>query len=66
MKGIIDKSKEAKNTCMRGRTFLGSKLLQVSGTFMKGRLSGEARLKTLDDKKFNVNFVKGVPHGRIR
>jgi len=66
MKGIIDSSKEAKDVCMRGRDFLGHKLLQVSGTFMKGRLSGEAKIKTLDDKKFHVNFVKGVPHGRMR
>ena len=61
-----DPSRIAKSICIKTQKLLGSSLSKVSGFFIKGRVNGEALVETVDEKKFYLNFVKGVPHGRIR
>jgi hypothetical protein len=39
----------------------------ISGNFLAGTLNGEAKVQLHGTKEvFFVNFVDGVPHGRIR
>jgi hypothetical protein len=61
-----DPDKPAKKICVKTEKFFGKFLEKASGVFMRGRLSGEATIGTSKDEQYFVNFVKGVPHGRIR
>jgi hypothetical protein len=63
---MADPDKPAKKICVKTEKFFGKFLEKASGVFMRGRLSGEATIGTSKDEQYFVNFVKGVPHGRIR
>ena len=60
------KSQSPKTICVKNERIFGRDVSRASGIFVKGRLKDEADIGTTDDKRYYINFVQGVPHGRMR